>query len=181
MPTIFRARQILLWASIFALVALFLTSCANRSQASKESLYGELQLSEGKCIEVAVLEYIGTQTLYNNCYSQLKPAGHGEHVSEKLFTQCEDEIQMYVYAALTKVQDRQNNQTYYLPVTLYSYGIIENSDYPKVDVNGEPLAQCVAEARVSISQWQSYNGPGNYILVNLPVDQTSPSVGANTP
>ena len=181
MPNIFRARQTLLWASIFACVALSLGSCANRAQPSKESLYGELQLSEGKVIEVAVMDYIGTQVLYNNCYSQLKPTGHGEHVTEKLLTQCEDEISMYVYAALTKVQDRHTNQVYYLPVTIYSYAPIANSDYPKVDINGEPFAQCVAEARISISQWQSYHGPGSYVLVNLPIDQDNPAVGSNTP
>lgn len=185
MPNIFRARQTLLWASIFACVVLFLTSCAKGKGTSSESLYGEIKAVQGAAYTVLIQEYVGISPLYVDCVSQLKEGGHAEHTSPRLSTTCTKEISTYCYSALIPVE--KDGQYYYLPLTVRSYEPIQLSHYVTETIGNVEYCRVAVEARQDISQVPYYRGHNDFTFIipgyETPQEERShfpnPGEGAN--
>jgi len=163
MPNIFRARQTLLWASIFALVAFSLMSCAKGKGTSSESLYSEIKAVQGGAYTVLVQEYIGTSPLYVHCESRLIEGGHAEHAAPRLSTNCATEVQTFVYSALIPVE--RDGQYYYLPLQIRSYEPIQLSEYVTETIGNVEYSKVAVEARQDISQVRSYRGSSDFVFL----------------
>jgi len=151
-----------LFGLILLVGALSFTSCAKGKGTTQEALYGELQAAQGKVYPVLISEYIGIAPLYCGCDSRYQTVGHEELTTQGMVTTCPTEVRTYVYEGLVPVE--KAGETYYLPIQVRSYEIIQLSDYPADTIGGQEYSRVLVEARRDISTVASYRGTGDFVF-----------------